>query len=102
MVLPDLFDQFVDVLSTVDCLILLDVYSAGEDVIVGATGLDLYKSISRKSNVLIEFVEDINSVPKVIDALVTANDFVLTQGAGETGKLAQSLREHWRARRLES
>ncbi len=94
----ELFDQFVDVLSSVDCLILLDVYAAGEDPIIGATGADLYKSISRASNIVIEFAEDIESVPDIIDNMVSANDFVLTQGAGETGKLAQMLRQHWQSK----
>ncbi|HIG40205.1 MAG: UDP-N-acetylmuramate--L-alanine ligase [bacterium] len=94
----ELFDQFVDVLSSVDCLILLDVYAAGEDPIVGATGEDLYKSINRASNMVIEFADDIESVPDIIDNMVSANDFVLTQGAGETGKLAQMLRQHWRSK----
>ncbi len=33
----DLFDEFVQVLSKVDALILLDVYAAGEAPIVGQT-----------------------------------------------------------------
>lgn len=32
----DLFDEFVQVLSQVDALIMLDVYAAGETPIVGA------------------------------------------------------------------
>jgi len=94
----ELFDQFVDVLSSVDRLILLDVYSAGEDLIVGATGEDLMKAIKRKSNVVIDFLPGIEQVPELLDKLVKADDFVLTQGAGETSKLAQALRRHWQGK----
>ena len=37
----DLFEDFVHVLSTVDVLVLLDVYSAGEDMIRGADGREI-------------------------------------------------------------
>ena len=38
----ELFDQFIEVLSEVDYLILVDVYPAGEAYIAGATSKDLY------------------------------------------------------------
>ncbi|HSN23478.1 MAG TPA: UDP-N-acetylmuramate--L-alanine ligase, partial [Methylomicrobium sp.] len=41
----DLFEDFVHVLSTVDVLILLDVYSAGEALIRGADGRALSRAI---------------------------------------------------------
>ena len=90
-----LFDQFVDVLSSVDRLILLDVYSAGEDVVIGARGEDLYKAIRRNSSTVVDFLPDISLVPEFLAGIVVGNDFVLTQGAGETGKLAQMLRSRW-------
>jgi UDP-N-acetylmuramate--alanine ligase len=94
----ELFDQFVDALSMVDQLVLLDVYAAGEPEIRGATGEDLYKAINRKSNTQVKFVQSITEVPSILDALVQANDFVLTQGAGETSKLARALTTRWEHR----
>ena len=44
----ELFDQFVDVLSQVDQLVLLETYAAGEERIEGATGADLYKQLGLK------------------------------------------------------
>lgn len=41
----DLFDEFVQVLSQVDALIMLDVYAAGETPIVGADSKALCRSI---------------------------------------------------------
>lgn len=96
----DLFDQFVDVLSTVDHLILLNVYSAGESPIAGATGEDLYKAIRRRGDVDVDYVGDIDNVPARLDEVVRAGDFVLTQGAGETGKLALQLKSNWAGRRV--
>lgn len=98
----ELFDQFVDVLGSVDQLILLDVYSAGEKSIPGATGKDLFNAITRDSDTAVEFVQDIADVPVLLDQIVTAGDFVLTQGAGETSRLAGSLRSHWQERSITS
>ncbi|XOV87300.1 MAG: UDP-N-acetylmuramate--L-alanine ligase [Pseudomonadota bacterium] len=97
----DLFDQFVEVLASVDYLILLDVYAAGEKVIPGATSEDLAKALARKKPAGVEFVRSIADVPARLDELVAAGDFVLTQGAGETSKLALTLRENWANRRCD-
>lgn len=94
----ELFDQFVDVLGQVDLLILLDVYAAGEEPIEGATGQDLFNAIQRDGDTRIEFAENIEAVPVLLDELVEANDFVLTQGAGQTTRLAQDLKARWQSR----
>jgi UDP-N-acetylmuramate--alanine ligase len=98
----ELFDQFVDVLASVDHLLLLDVYSAGEAVIPGATGEDLYKAIERKQLVQIEYLESIDKVPARLDEIVKAGDFLLTQGAGATAQLAKNLTLHWQDARVKS
>lgn len=96
----ELFDQFVDVLSSVDYLVLLDVYPAGEKPIAGATGQDLFKAIKRRGDVEAEFVSGIDAVPARLEDVVKSGDFVLTQGAGETSKLAANLTSLWANRRV--
>ena len=96
----ELFDQFVDVLATVDQLVLLDIYAAGEAPIPGATGEDLFKALVRKEQVQIEYVARIEDVPEKLEAIIKAGDFLLTQGAGETGKLAKALAAQWAGSRL--
>lgn len=97
----ELFDQFVEVLACVDHLILTEVYSAGEEVILGATGTDLYKKLLASGQVRVDFVEHIMDVPARLDEIVRAEDLVLTQGAGETASLAQVLISNWTDRRIE-
>ncbi len=94
----ELFDQFVDVLGQVDLLILLDVYAAGEEPLPGATGQDLFNAIQRDSDTDVKFVARIEDVPAVLDGLVQENDFVLTQGAGQTTRLARDLKARWQGR----
>ena len=96
----ELFDQFIDVLSLVDRLLLLETYAAGEKPILGALGHDLYRQLSLKTNVQVTFLEVIADVPQVLDDLVEPGDLVLTQGAGETAQLAQALTKRWQDWRL--
>jgi UDP-N-acetylmuramate--alanine ligase len=96
----ELFDQFVDVLSTVDHLILLDVYPAGEKPIPGASGEELCKAITRKDGVTVDYVQTIDNVPARLEEVIEPNDFVLTQGAGETSRLAETLNSMWANRRV--
>ena len=96
----ELFDQFVDALAQVDRLILLDTYAAGEEPITGATGQDLYHQLGMKTNLDVTFVESISEVPALLDKILKPNDFVITQGAGETAQLARALTKKWMGRRI--
>ena len=44
----DLYDEFVEVLSNVDVLLVLDVYAAGEKIIVGADSKSICHSIRQR------------------------------------------------------
>lgn len=87
----DLYEDFVEVLSSVDALVLLEVYSAGEDPIPGADGRHLSRSIRMRGAVEPIFVESVDDVPDVIRDIVKPGDIVITQGAGNVGALAGEL-----------
>jgi len=87
----DLFDDFVEVLSQVDVLIVLDVYAAGEKEIEGASSTDLCSSISQKSAVNPIHAQTLEIVPSLVADFVKADDLVLTQGAGSVTKLVAML-----------
>jgi UDP-N-acetylmuramate--alanine ligase len=87
----DLYEDFVDVLSKVDVLILLDVYSAGEEPIQGADGRHLSRSIRNRGKVDPVFIEGVDGVPAIVSEMVKPNDIVMTQGAGNVGGLAIEL-----------
>jgi|TARA_Y100000310_G_scaffold343009_1_gene448710 UDP-N-acetylmuramate--alanine ligase len=96
----DLYEDFVDVLSNVDLLILLDVYSAGEKKIAGADSRHLCRSIRQRGVVDPIHVATIEAVPSVLADVVRQGDIVLTQGAGDTGKLAANLSQLWANRKI--
>jgi len=87
----DLYEDFVDVLSSVDQLILLEVYAAGEDPIPGADGRHLSRSIRNRAVVDPIFVEGVEGVPAVVKDIVKPGDVVITQGAGNVSVLAAEL-----------
>ena len=87
----DLFEDFVDVLSQVDVLVMLEVYSAGEQAIPGADSRHLCRSIRNRGLVDPIFVEGIDGVPEVVKDLVEPGDIVITQGAGNVNALALEL-----------
>lgn len=87
----DLYDDFVAVLAECAVLILLEVYSAGEDPIPGADSRSLARSIRQRGTVDPIFVADPADVAGVLVNVLTDGDLLLTQGAGNIGRLAQQL-----------
>ncbi len=87
----DLYEDFASVLSTVDVLLMLDVYSAGEEPIAGADSRSLCRSIRSRGKVEPVFVEKIEQIADVLKSVVRAGDIVLTQGAGNIGAIAAEL-----------
>jgi len=87
----DLFDDFTQVLSEVDVLLLTEVFAAGEEPIAGADGRALSRSIRVRGSVDPIFVEDVNDLPNVLSGIVQDKDIVLTAGAGNIGNVALNL-----------
>ncbi|MFT5691866.1 MAG: UDP-N-acetylmuramate--alanine ligase, partial [Oceanicoccus sp.] len=87
----DLYEDFVKVLSTVDGLMLLEVYSAGEEPIAGADSRALCGSIRSRGKLEPVFVDSIDNVSDVLAGMVRPGDVVLTQGAGNVGSIAIKL-----------
>lgn len=87
----DLFEDFAQVLSEVDVLVLMDVYAASEQPIPGADGRALARAIRVRGKVDPIFVTEVEDVPAVLRNILQNDDVILTQGAGSVGALALSL-----------
>ncbi len=81
----DVFEDFVRVLSTVDALLLAEVYAAGEAPIVAADGRALARALRVVGKVEPIFVEQIGDMPQAIRDLARDGDVVITMGAGSIG-----------------
>jgi len=85
------FEDFVEILSTPDVLVLCDVYPAGETPIPGADGRTLSRAIRTRGDLDPVFAQGIEVVPGLLDRLLLDGDMVLLMGAGDIGSLAARL-----------
>jgi len=89
----DLMDDFANVLSDADALVLLDVYAAGEEPIAGADGRTMARAVRTRGAVDPVFVENLEDLADVLGDVLLDGDLVLTMGAGDIGAYAHSLPE---------
>jgi len=87
----DLYEDFVDVLSSVDALLLLDVYAASEQPIEGADSKSLCRSIRQRGQIEPVYVGDKGALPSILANMLQDGDIVMTQGAGNIGQIAKQL-----------
>jgi len=86
-----LLDDFAQVLSAVDALVLTNVYSAGETPLAGADGKSLARAVRVRGSVEPIFIEELAELPAVLAQILRADDVVLTLGAGSIGAIAPTL-----------
>ena len=84
----DCFEDFVNVLSGADGVLLTEVYAAGEQPIVAADGRALTRALRVAGKVEPVFVEQITQMPQAIADYVRNGDVVITMGAGSIGGVA--------------
>lgn len=89
----DCFEDFVKVLTTVDVLVLSEVYAAGEAPIVAADGRALARALRVAGKIEPLFVENIADMPQAIGSVAKDGDVVLTMGAGSIGGIPAKLVE---------
>jgi UDP-N-acetylmuramate--alanine ligase len=82
----DLFDDFVQVLSTQQDLLISEVYPAGEQVVSGATGGALCQAIRVRGISNPVFVSEVSEFGEVLRPMLQDGDVVLTMGAGTIGR----------------
>lgn len=87
----DLFEDFVKVLTTVDGLVLTEVYPAGEKPIPAATSRDLAHSVRASRKLEPFYCENVNELPHALLHILQDGDVVLTMGAGSINRTAQAL-----------
>jgi UDP-N-acetylmuramate--alanine ligase len=87
----DLFEDFVEVLSTADVLVLAEVYPAGEAPIVAADGRSLARAIRVAARVEPVFVEEVTQLAAAIRRVVRPGDVALVMGAGSIGSVPPQL-----------
>jgi UDP-N-acetylmuramate--alanine ligase len=87
----DLLDDFAQVLSSADALIVAEVYAAGEPPIAGADGKALCRAIRSRGRVEPVLLKSLDDLPQALADLARDGDVVLTMGAGSIGAAAHEL-----------
>jgi len=87
----DLFDEFAAVLSTVDALVLTEVYPAGEAPIAGADAKALARSIRTRGRVDPVVVGGAGDLRDALAGVLRDGDLLLMMGAGDIGAAAQQI-----------
>jgi UDP-N-acetylmuramate--alanine ligase len=83
----DVFEDFVRVLSSVDVLLLTEVYPAGETPIVAADGRALARAVRVMGKVEPIFIEQVGDLAQAIADTARSDDVVVTMGAGSIGAI---------------
>jgi UDP-N-acetylmuramate--alanine ligase len=87
----DLFDEFAAVLSTVDALVLTEVYPAGEAPIAGADAKALARAIRARGRIDPVVVGGATELSGVLPDVLQDGDLLLLMGAGDIGAAAQQI-----------
>lgn len=87
----DLLDDFARVLSSVDALVVTEVYPAGEAPIAGADGRAICRAVRSHGRVEPVYIEKIEELPRALIQIVRDGDVVVTMGAGSIGSAAHEL-----------
>ncbi|MFZ5663297.1 MAG: UDP-N-acetylmuramate--L-alanine ligase [Pseudomonadota bacterium] len=87
----DLLDEFAAVLSSVDALVLTEVYAAGEAPIAGADAKALARAIRARGRIDPVVVGGAADIAGVLPDVLADGDLLLMMGAGDIGAAAQRL-----------
>lgn len=90
----DLFEDFAHILSTVDVLVVMEVYAAGEHKIAGADAKSLCRAIRLRGQVEPVFAENKQDLFELLPSLLSDGDVLVTLGAGDIGTMVRELPSH--------
>ena len=87
----DLLDDFANVLSDVDVLVLTEVYPAGEAPIAGADGRAFARAVRARGKVDPVLIDHPRELRDALAALLEDGDLLLVMGAGDIGATANEI-----------
>jgi len=89
----DLLDDFANVLSAGDSLLVTEVYAAGEAPIAAADGRAICRAIRTRGKVEPVFVEKVETLHEALRAVLKPGDVLVTMGAGTISAVSHALPE---------
>ncbi|MDF2940098.1 MAG: UDP-N-acetylmuramate/alanine ligase [Gammaproteobacteria bacterium] len=87
----ELFEDFANVLSGADALVMLEVYPAGEEPIPGADSKALCRAIRSRGKVEPVYVENLDAALELLPNILQDGDILVSQGAGDVEQIIHRL-----------
>ncbi len=91
----DLIDDFGKVLSSVDVLLVTEVYAAGEAPFPGADGRAICRAVRSRGLVEPLFVDKVEQLAESLKDVVRDGDVIVSMGAGNISVVAHALPERF-------
>ncbi len=91
----DLIDDFGKVLSSVDVLLVTEVYAAGEAPIPGADGRAICRTVRSRGLVEPLFVDKVEELAESLKDILRDGDVIVSMGAGNISAVAHALPERF-------
>ena len=91
--LKNLFNEFCSSFNDADHVLLLDVYSAGEEPIRGFESIDLESGLSKYGHKNVSYIKNQKTLIAKLLNLINPNDIIICLGAGSITKIANHLEE---------
>jgi UDP-N-acetylmuramate--alanine ligase len=86
-----LLEEFGASFALADCVIVADIYPAGESPIVGLDGSRVADAILRHGHPSVLYEPDLGRIPALVEERLQPGDVVLTLGAGDVWKVGEEL-----------
>jgi len=86
-----LIEEFGAAFSLAACVVVTDIYPAGEKPIRGVDGSRVADALRRHGHRHVVYEPRLEEIPKVVRSLVRPGDIVLTLGAGNVWKVGEAL-----------
>lgn len=84
----ELYDEFVEVLSTINTVLVTDIYGVRETPIAGISGEQLAKDVATKGGNQTLFVGSIDNIRDQYATIAQEGDLIVMMGAGNIGGIA--------------
>ena len=91
--LRDLFHDFCSCFNDADKVLLLDVYSAGEDVINGFESKNLEEGLIKYGHKDVSYIENPQKLANLLSKIINPGDVVIFLGAGTVTKIANRIEQ---------
>jgi len=88
-----LLPEFFPVFREAHLVLVTEIYSAGEPVLPGVSGKNIFKGIKREGHPGVSFVEDRAALAETLIEQLRPGDVLLTLGAGDIWKVGEELLE---------